>query len=152
MSVLTSMSEHALLTLPLSLGAATGRVPRDICYSRTGELLLWGPALWDPRAPRRIHRFDIFAENCGGSIFHPAGLEAILNSEVGPWSVLCTCAACLPVLCFTLHDSPWQGQRTAKQNSMVLHSPLARLPILRLLPPRLVLQTDWLVIQTLYTF
>ena len=90
------MSEHASLTWLLSPSAASGRaVPRDICYSRTGELLLWGPALWDPRAPRRIHRFDVFAENCGGSIFHPAGLEAILNSEVGPCLAPYTRTACL---------------------------------------------------------
>lgn len=62
--------------------AAPSKLAWDINYSKTGELLLWGPCLWDPRAPKRIHRFDVFGETWGSSTFHPAGLEAILNTEV----------------------------------------------------------------------
>ena len=68
--------------------AASGRLGKDVCYNESGELLLWGPNLWDPRAPRRIHRFDVFGESCGSSTFHPTSLEAILNSEV---SALAAC-------------------------------------------------------------
>lgn len=54
----------------------------DISYNETGELLLWGPCLWDIRAPQRVRKFDMFGETWGSSNFHPAGLEAILNTEV----------------------------------------------------------------------
>ena len=46
---------------------------RDVAaFSPSDELLLWGNALWDPRAPRRLHRFDQFTDFSGG-VFHPAG-------------------------------------------------------------------------------
>ena len=61
---------------------------RDVCYNATGELLLWGPTLYDPRAPRRVHAFDLFADSGGASSFHPAGLEAVLNSEARTLSLL----------------------------------------------------------------
>ena len=59
-----------------------------MCYNGTGELLLWGPTLYDPRAPRRVHAFDLFADTGGASSFHPAGLEAVLNSEARTLSLL----------------------------------------------------------------
>ncbi|KAG1680099.1 hypothetical protein FOA52_000212 [Chlamydomonas sp. UWO 241] len=50
-------------------------------WSPDNELLLWGCALWDLRAPRQVHTFDQFTEHTSGC-FHPRGLEVILNSEV----------------------------------------------------------------------
>ena len=52
-----------------------------LCFNPTGELLLFGPTLWDPRAPRCIHVFDLLSYSACSS-FHPAGLEAVVNSEV----------------------------------------------------------------------
>ena len=50
---------------------------RDMAaFSPGDELLLWGNALWDPRAPRRLHRFDQFTDFSGG-VFHPAGAAAL---------------------------------------------------------------------------
>lgn len=57
---------------------------RGLCYSPTGELLLSGYNLFDPRAPRLLHSFEAFSGVSGGSAFHPAGQEAIINSEVVP--------------------------------------------------------------------
>lgn len=53
-----------------------------LCFNPTGELLLFGPTLWDPRAPRCIHVFDLLSYSACCSSFHPAGLEAVVNSEV----------------------------------------------------------------------
>ncbi|KAK9811850.1 hypothetical protein WJX72_011159 [[Myrmecia] bisecta] len=78
----------ALLTLDdANAGTGSGerswRSGRDsMCYSPSDELLLWGPQLWDPRAPRAIHRFDQFSDMTGGGTFQMAGLEIIMNSEV----------------------------------------------------------------------
>ncbi len=50
---------------------------RDVAaFSPGDELLLWGNALWDPRAPRRLHRFDQFTDFSGG-VFHPAGAALV---------------------------------------------------------------------------
>lgn len=50
-------------------------------YSRTGELLLWGSRLWDPRAPQQIHKFDTFGRSSRG-VLHPNSIEAIFDAEV----------------------------------------------------------------------
>ncbi len=59
------------------------RHPESLCFSSTGELLLYGPTLWDPRSPRCVHTFDVLTYNPCASTFHPAGLEVIVNAEVG---------------------------------------------------------------------
>lgn len=66
---LSLMSLHVCCTHPLT---------------RTGELVLWGATLWDPRVPAPLHTFDQLSSNAGGAggIFHPNGGEIILNSEV----------------------------------------------------------------------
>lgn len=38
--------------------------------------------LWDVTSGKAIHKFDKFNPNISG-VFHPAGLEVIINSEVG---------------------------------------------------------------------
>ena len=58
------------------------RHPESLCFSSTGELLLYGPTLWDPRSPRCVHTFDVLTYNPCASTFHPAGLEVIVNAEV----------------------------------------------------------------------
>ena len=58
------------------------RHPESLCFSASGELLLYGPMLWDPRSPRCVHTFDVLTYNPCASTFHPAGLEAIVNAEV----------------------------------------------------------------------
>ena len=57
------------------------RHPESLCFSPTGELLLYGPTLWDPRSPRCVHTFDLLSYNPCASTFHPAGLEAVVNAE-----------------------------------------------------------------------
>jgi HIV-1 Vpr-binding protein len=48
----------------------------------TGDLVLSDGILWDWRVPRRIHRFDKFTNYGGSGLFHPNGLEVIINSEI----------------------------------------------------------------------
>lgn len=55
-----------------------------LCFNTTGELLLFGPTLWDPRAPRCLHVFDLLSYSACCSSFHPGGLEAVVNSEARP--------------------------------------------------------------------
>ena len=50
------------------------------CFNMTDDLVLSDGILWDPRVPRRIHKFDKFTNYAGGD-FHPNGLELIINSE-----------------------------------------------------------------------
>jgi HIV-1 Vpr-binding protein len=45
-------------------------------------LVLSDGILWDPRQPRNaIHKFDKLNADISG-VFHPRGLEAIINTEV----------------------------------------------------------------------
>ncbi len=68
------------------------RLHRDVAaFSPSDELLLWGNALWDPRAPRRLHRFDQLTDFSGG-VFHPAGAVHLLSQSQHlhgplPWSI-----------------------------------------------------------------
>ena len=71
------------LTVAQRLPGWRTRHPESLCFSPTGELLLYGPTLWDPRAPRSVHTFDLLSYNPCASTFHPAGLEAVVNAEVG---------------------------------------------------------------------
>lgn len=58
------------------------RHPESLCFSPSGELLLYGPSLWDPRSPRCVHTFDLLSYNPCASTFHQAGLEVVVNAEV----------------------------------------------------------------------
>ncbi|KAG2449728.1 hypothetical protein HYH02_005255 [Chlamydomonas schloesseri] len=66
---------------PRSRGGAGSLAAAAACYSPTGQLLLWGNALYDLRSGAPVHQFDQFTDG-GAGAFHPAGLEVILNSEV----------------------------------------------------------------------
>ena len=52
-------------------------------FSPDDELVLSDGLLWDVRASnsRPIHKFDKFNANISG-VFHPQGLEVIINTEV----------------------------------------------------------------------
>ncbi|KAF6254728.1 hypothetical protein COO60DRAFT_1703166 [Scenedesmus sp. NREL 46B-D3] len=68
-------------------GAAAGggeivRGAASACFSPSGELVLWGATLWDPRVPAPLHTFDQLSSGGAGGCFHPGGAELILNSEV----------------------------------------------------------------------
>lgn len=59
----------------------TSRSFNGVSFGPSDELLVWCNTLWDPRAPKAIHTFDMFTDNHGGC-FRPDGLELIMNSEV----------------------------------------------------------------------
>jgi hypothetical protein len=44
-------------------GADRGRGAAAACFGPTGELLLWGTTLWDPRVPVAVHTFDQLSEH-----------------------------------------------------------------------------------------
>ena len=50
-------------------------------FNATDDLVLNDGVLWDVNSGRSIHKFDKFNPNISG-IFHPNGLEIIINSEV----------------------------------------------------------------------
>ncbi len=91
-------------------GADRGRGAAAACFSPTGELLLWGTTLWDPRVPVAVHTFDQLSEHqAAGSAFHPGGLELILNSEV--WDLrtykLMRSVPCLDATSITFNSGGW---------------------------------------------
>lgn len=51
------------------------------CFGPRDDLLLNDGCLWDVRAKNMIHKFDKFNDFVSG-VFHPSGLEIIINSEV----------------------------------------------------------------------
>ncbi|XP_055999036.1 DDB1- and CUL4-associated factor 1-like isoform X3 [Ostrea edulis] len=53
-------------------------------FNPTDELILNDGVLWDVRSGKSIHKFDKFNPNISG-VFHPMGLEIIINSEV--WDI-----------------------------------------------------------------
>jgi len=53
-------------------------------FSPGDELLLNDGCLWDIRGKKMIHKFDKFNDYVSG-VFHPSGLEIIINSEV--WDI-----------------------------------------------------------------
>ena len=59
---------------PRSRGGAGSLAAAAACYSPSGQLLLWGNALYDLRAAAPVHQFDQFTDG-GAGAFHPAGLE-----------------------------------------------------------------------------
>jgi len=65
------------------------------CFNLTDDLVVNDGILWDPRVPKKIHRFDKFS-NYACSKFHPNGLEIIVNSEIWDmrtFKLLRTCQA-----------------------------------------------------------
>ena len=50
-------------------------------FNPTDELVLNDGVLWDVRLNKSIHKFDKFNQYVSG-VFHPIGLEIIINSEV----------------------------------------------------------------------
>ena len=50
-------------------------------FNMTDELVLNDGILWDVDSAQSIHKFDKFNPSISG-IFHPNGLEIIINSEV----------------------------------------------------------------------
>jgi len=50
-------------------------------FNMTDELVLNDGILWDVDSCRSIHKFDKFNPSISG-VFHPNGLEIIINSEV----------------------------------------------------------------------
>lgn len=54
------------------------------CFGPGDDLVLNDGCLWDVRAKKMIHKFDKFNDYVSG-IFHPLGLQIIINSEV--WDV-----------------------------------------------------------------
>uniref|UniRef100_A0A087YIR1 DDB1- and CUL4-associated factor 1 n=1 Tax=Poecilia formosa TaxID=48698 RepID=A0A087YIR1_POEFO len=50
-------------------------------FNPTDDLVLNDGVLWDVRASRAIHKFDKFNMNLSG-VFHPNGLEVIINTEI----------------------------------------------------------------------
>ena len=53
----------------------------NACFSPCDNLLLNDGVLWDIRGKQLIHKFDKFNHVVSG-IFHPAGREIIIDSEV----------------------------------------------------------------------
>jgi HIV-1 Vpr-binding protein len=50
-------------------------------FNPTDDLVLNDGVLWDVRSARAIHKFDKFNMNISG-VFHPNGLEVIVNTEI----------------------------------------------------------------------
>ena len=50
-------------------------------FNNTDDLILNDGVLWDTHNKKVIHKFDKFNPHVSG-VFHPMGLEIIINSEV----------------------------------------------------------------------
>lgn len=50
-------------------------------FNSTDDLVLNDGVLWDMTSGKAIHKFDKFNPHVSG-VFHPMGLEIIINSEV----------------------------------------------------------------------
>ena len=50
-------------------------------FNATDDLVLNDGVLWDVNGNRVIHKFDKF-NNIVSGVFHPSGLEIIINSEI----------------------------------------------------------------------
>lgn len=69
-------------TLTLNDPALANNYKRNCAtFSPTDDLVLNDGVLWDVRASRAIHKFDKFNMNISG-VFHPNGLEVIINTEI----------------------------------------------------------------------
>lgn len=69
-------------TLTLNDPALANNYKRNCAtFNPTDDLVLNDGVLWDVRASRAIHKFDKFNMNISG-VFHPNGLEVIINTEI----------------------------------------------------------------------
>ena len=50
-------------------------------FNPSDDLVLNDGVMWDVRSARAIHKFDKFNMNISG-VFHPNGLEVIVNTEI----------------------------------------------------------------------
>ena len=50
-------------------------------FNPTDDLVLNGGVIWDVKGKRLLHKFDKF-NNFVSGVFHPSGLEIIINSEI----------------------------------------------------------------------
>lgn len=71
-------------------------------FNPTDDLVLNDGVLWDVRTAKAIHKFDKFNMNISG-VFHPNGLEVIINTEIvsfNLYTAVCSrsCVACQKVL------------------------------------------------------
>lgn len=60
------------------------------CFNPTDDLVLNDGVLWDVRGKRVIHKFDKF-NNFVSGVFHPSGLEIIINSEIVSFCIIYHC-------------------------------------------------------------
>ena len=67
-------------------------------FNPTDDLVLNDGVLWDVKGKRVIHKFDKF-NNFVSGVFHPSGLEIIINSEIVSFS---TCFVLLLFLCLVV--------------------------------------------------
>ena len=71
---------HKILTLHDSNN--TNNYSKNLAsFNPTDDLVLNDGVLWDVKGKRVIHKFDKF-NNFVSGVFHPSGLEIIVNSEV----------------------------------------------------------------------
>lgn len=71
---------HRLLTLNDS-NSSNNYSKNFATFNPTDELVLNDGVLWDIKGNRVIHKFDKF-NNFVSGVFHPSGLEIIINSEI----------------------------------------------------------------------
>ena len=70
------------LLLTLGEPASANHYAKNVAtFNPTDELVLNDGVLWDVRTKRMIHKFDKF-NNFVSGVFHPSGLEIIINSEI----------------------------------------------------------------------
>lgn len=97
-------------------------------FSPNDTLVLNDNALWDPRAPRLIHKFDKFT-TYGSGYFNPRGTDVIINSEIWDlrtFKLINTCPSLLhanvefnptgEVIYATLHKYHEDGRRFQTQD------------------------------------
>ena len=71
---------HKILTLHDSNN--TNNYSKNLAsFNPTDDLVLNDGVLWDVKGKRVIHKFDKF-NNFVSGVFHPSGLEIIINSEI----------------------------------------------------------------------
>ena len=89
-------------------------------FNPTDDLVLNDGVLWDVKGKRVIHKFDKF-NNFVSGVFHPSGLEIIINSEIV--SFLTCLFFCLVVVSLILsrnemRENKHQVRLTVKQKTI----------------------------------
>ena len=89
-------------------------------FNPTDDLVLNDGVLWDVKGKRVIHKFDKF-NNFVSGVFHPSGLEIIINSEIV--SFLTCLFLCLVVVSLILSrnemkENKHQVRLTVKQKTI----------------------------------